>query len=265
MTMMNIKGIQLEVQRIADAGVGSRPTLVFLHEGLGSVALWGSKAGPWPEALCAALDCPGLLYSRQGYGRSAPIPDVRGLGRHGPDFMHRQALEVLPDLLAQAGIECPILVGHSDGGTIALLYASSHPVAACVVMAPHVKVEPVSIASIEAARDAYVNGDLRERLARFHRDVDGAFWQWCDVWLSEPFQSFDIRATCGQISAPVLAIQGMDDVYGTLAQIEEIEPRGVIERCVLDHCGHSPHRDQRERVTQTISRFLQRHVPGLQG
>jgi pimeloyl-ACP methyl ester carboxylesterase len=256
MTMVKIKGIGLEIERIDAASGGRLPTLVFLHEGLGSVAMWGSKHGPWPQALCAALGWPGLVFSRQGHGQSDPIADVRGAGRHGPDYMHRQAWHVLPELLAQLGIERPVLVGHSDGGTIALLHAARHPVRACVVMAPHVMVEPVSISSIEAAKVAFEQGDLRQRLARFHRDVDVAFWQWCDVWLSEPFSHFDIRELCRHITAPVLAIQGLDDAYGTLAQIQDIEPAGSIERLVLPQCGHSPHRDQRDAVTRAISRFL---------
>jgi pimeloyl-ACP methyl ester carboxylesterase len=265
MSMINIKGIGLEIQLIEAPGARTGPTLVFLHEGLGSVAMWGSKQGPWPQALCAALGCRGLVYSRQGYGQSDPVADVRGTGRHGADYMHRQAWEVLPELLAQLDIESPVLVGHSDGGTIALLHAARHAVSACVVMAPHVMVEPVSVRSIEAAKKAFEQGDLRERLKRFHRDVDVAFWQWCDVWLSVEFASFDIRDLCRTIQAPVLAIQGEEDAYGSLAQIEQIEPAGFIERLVLPDCGHSPHRDQRETVTAAISRFLRSQVTALQG
>jgi pimeloyl-ACP methyl ester carboxylesterase len=263
MGMIDIKGVALEVQTLNPARIGQAPALVFLHEGLGSVALWSSKEGSWPQALCDALGCPGLVYSRLGYGQSDPIPDVRGAGRHGPDFMHRQAWEVLPELLAQLQIERPILIGHSDGGTIALLHASRHPVQACVVLAPHVRVEDISIASIQAAQEQYLKGDLRARLSRFHADVDVAFWQWCDVWLSQAFRSFDIRQQCRHIQAPVLALQGRQDVYGTLAQIEEIEPAGFIQRTVLEACGHSPHRDQRETVTQEIRSFLQQHVAAL--
>ena len=263
MGMINIKGTPLEVETMAATGSATGPTLVFLHEGLGSVSMWGSKEGPWPQALCQMLDLPGVVYSRQGYGQSAPIADVRGRGRHGPDFMHRQAWEVLPELLSRLGIERPILVGHSDGGTIALLHAARHRVAACVVMAPHVKVEDVSVTSIEAAKKAYETGDLRQRLMRFHAQVDVAFWQWCDVWLSPAFRAFDIRPLCRDIQDPVLAIQGREDVYGTLAQIDEIEPAGIIERLVLDACGHAPHRDQRLAVTQAMAGFLRQHVPAL--
>ncbi len=265
MNMIEIKGVALEIQRIDAQRIGQVPTLVFLHEGLGSVALWGAKPGSWPEALCQALNLPGVVYSRRGYGQSAPIADVRGAGQHGPDFMHIQAWEVLPALLIQLGIDRPILIGHSDGGTISLLHAARHRVAACVVMAPHVKVESISIASIEAAKLAFETGDLRSRLARFHADVDGAFWQWCEVWLSGAFRNFDIRRLCHEIRDPVLAIQGQDDVYGTLEQINEIEPVGLIERLVLANCGHSPHRDQREAVTAAITAFLRSQVPALTG
>jgi pimeloyl-ACP methyl ester carboxylesterase len=264
MGMININGTKLEIETLAATSSTGGPTLVFLHEGLGSVALWTGKQGSWPMALCEALGCPGVVYSRQGYGQSEPIADVRGLGRYGPDFMHRQAWEVLPELLNELRIERPILVGHSDGGTIALLYAARHRVDACVVLAPHVMVEDVSIASIEQAKLAYESGELRSRLSRFHADVDGAFWQWCDVWLSDAFRSFDIRDLCRSIQDPVLAIQGRDDVYGTLEQIRQIQPAGLIERLVLEGCGHSPHKDQREQVTAAIMAFLKQQVPALQ-
>jgi pimeloyl-ACP methyl ester carboxylesterase len=170
--------------------------------------------------------------------------------------MHREAWAVLPALLQQLGIPNPVLIGHSDGGTIALLYAARHRVAGCAVMAPHVKVEPVSIQAIAAAREAYEKGDLRERLSRFHADVDSAFWQWCDVWLSEAFSHFDIRDLCRDIQDPLLALQGVEDAYGTLAQIEEIHPSGPIQRVVIPQCGHAPHRDQRAQVTQRMVDFL---------
>jgi len=174
-SLNTVHGIALEVLDIP--GPTQQPTLVFLHEGLGSVALWRN----WPQRLCQQLGMPGLVYSRQGYGRSAPRPDVRGSGRLQPDYMHHEALQVLPELLRQRGIEAPVLLGHSDGGTIALLHAAHHRVSACIVLAPHVLVEEVSVRAIESAREAYENGPLRGRLAPFHADVDGAFWQWNDV------------------------------------------------------------------------------------
>lgn len=240
-------------------------TLVFLHEGLGSVAMWRD----WPARLCQRLGCAGLIYSRQGYGQSDPVANVRGPSgqtagvRHGrlqPDYMHHEALDILPALLKTLGIERPVLLGHSDGGTIALIHASRFDVAGCVVMAPHVMVEDISIQAITAAREAYEHGPLRQRLAPYHADVDGAFWQWNNVWLSEAFRSFDIRPELGRISAPLLAIQGEDDPYGTMAQIEDIA-RAVphAQLLKLPDCGHAPHRDQPEAVAQTVQAFM-RHL-----
>jgi pimeloyl-ACP methyl ester carboxylesterase len=251
MAKIEVNGVGIEFQRLGDASAGRRRPIVFLHEGLGSVSMWRT----WPAQLCAAAARPGVAYSRRGYGESDPIPDVRGAGRLGADYMHREAFEVLPRLLEALDIESPVLLGHSDGGTVALLYASRFPVTACIVMAPHVIVEPCSVQSIEAARDAYGAG-LRERLQRYHADVDSAFWQWNDVWLSAGFRDFDIRPDCRRIEAPLLAIQGRDDPYGTLRQIDEIEPRGRYLKQVLPDCGHSPHRDQPQRTQQLAVEFL---------
>jgi pimeloyl-ACP methyl ester carboxylesterase len=170
--------------------------------------------------------------------------------------MHHEALEVLPALLQALGVERPVLVGHSDGGTIALIHASRHEVAGCVVMAPHVMVEDLSIQAINTATQAYEHGTLRRRLAPFHADVDCAFWQWNDVWLSEGFRSFDIRPELEGIRAPLLAIQGEGDPYGTLAQIDDIA-RAVphAQLLKLPACGHSPQRDQPEAVGQAVQVF----------
>ena len=255
MQAIDIDGVRLEVAAIA-APAGSPPgraPLVFLHEGLGSIALWRD----WPASLCAATGRAGWVYSRRGYGQSSAVPNVRGAGRLQPDYMPREALHVLPRLLAALGLERPVLVGHSDGATIALIHAAHHPVAACVVMAPHLMVEDVSVRSIEQARHAYQHGPLRQRLARFHADVDGAFWQWNDIWLSPAFRAFDIRDECRAITAPLLAIQGLDDEYGTLAQIHDLQ-RAVPHARLLEvpDCGHSPHRDQPSAVNAAIAAFL---------
>ncbi len=259
---ISIHGIALEVQHIAESTHRSTPVLVFLHEGLGSVSMWRD----WPTQLCKRLGCQGLVYSRQGYGQSDAVPHVRGPSgeangqRHGrllPDYMHREALEVLPALLQALDIERPVLLGHSDGGTIALIHASRFEVAGCMVMAPHVVVEDMSVKAITAARDAYQNGPLRQRLEPHHANVDCAFWQWNEVWLSDSFRAFDIRPELNGISAPLLAIQGESDPYGTMAQIDDIA-RAVphAQRLKLPHCGHSPHRDQPEAVIQAVQDFM---------
>jgi pimeloyl-ACP methyl ester carboxylesterase len=193
-------------------------------------------------------------------------------GRLQPDYLHHEAWDVLPALLAASGIEKPILLGHSDGASIALLYASRHPTTACIAMAPHLFVEDISLRSIEAARLAYETTDLRSKLARFHADVDCAFWQWNDVWLSEAFRSFNIVAECERITCPLLAIQGADDAYGTMAQIEALTTSNMhintmqtnkIERkqlLKLEQCGHSPHKDQPDKVTAAVAQFLRQSV-----
>lgn len=211
----------------------------------------------WPGRVCAATGRAGVVYSRRGYGRSDPVADVRGRGRLGPDYMHREAREVLPRLLERLEIEKPVLLGHSDGGSIALVHAADFPVTACVLMAPHVIVEDLSVRSIAQARVAFETGDLRERLKRYHADVDGAFWQWNDIWLDPAFRRFDIRPECRRISAPVLAIQGEDDPYGTVRQVEEIAPtRGPFEMHLLPACGHSPYRDQPGATQALVETFL---------
>jgi pimeloyl-ACP methyl ester carboxylesterase len=260
---LTLEGVTLETAHWP--GPTDRAPLVFLHEGLGSVSQWRQRGQDWPGRLCAATGRAGVAWSRRGYGQSDPIPDVRGApvdegfwrrGRHLPDYMHREAWHVLPRLLAAWEIERPVLVGHSDGATIALLHASRHPVSACVAMAPHVFVEDVSLRAIAQARQAYAQG-LREKLARHHRDVDNAFWQWNDIWLSPAFAPFDMRADCQRIGAPLLLVQGLDDEYGTLAQLESIASAAPQAQCLtLPHCGHSPHRDQPDPLTQALTDFL---------
>lgn len=251
--------------RIEHAWVGvddpRAPLIVFLHEGLGSVSMWKD----FPDTLCQAAGCRGLVYSRPAYGHSTP----RAADDHwAPDFMHRQAAQVLPALLVALGVDAattpPWLFGHSDGGSIALLYAAMFPqrVAGAVVLAPHIVVEDVSIASIEQARKAYVQGDLRSALARHHADVDSAFWGWNDVWLSPAFRNWCITDELASITAPLLAVQGLDDVYGTLAQIRGLRGPAPHTQCLeLPACGHSPHRDQPQTLIAHVTRFIQQH-PG---
>ncbi len=272
MQSIQIDGIRLEIAHIP--GPADRAPLLFLHEGLGSVAMWPQRGRDWPRELCAATGRAGWLYSRRGYGQSDPVADVRGpprqdgawhIGRHKPDYMHLEAHQVLPRLLEGLNIERPVLIGHSDGATIALLHASQHPVSACVAIAPHVWVEDVALQSIAAARDRYLastapdaNGQgLLQRLMRYHADVDNAFWQWNDVWLSPAFRAFDIRPECRHIQAPLLAVQGEGDEYGTLEQLREIAQAAPNARTVaIPDCGHSPHRDQPDALTAAIAPFL---------
>jgi pimeloyl-ACP methyl ester carboxylesterase len=235
------------------------PLLVFLHEGLGSVSMWRD----FPDRLCAALGWRGLVYSRPGYGRSTPRAAREAWG---PDFMHRQAHEVLPAFLAAVGVDAaadrPWLLGHSDGGSIALLYAGRLPerIAGAVVIAPHILVEDVSVASIAKARDAYTRTDLRERLARHHEDPDSAFLGWSDAWLRDAFQSWSIEDEIVPIACPLLAVQGTDDEYGTLEQVRGIARRVAGARLIeMPGCGHSPHRERPERLIAEIVRFTRTH------
>ncbi|MFP8780736.1 alpha/beta fold hydrolase [Hydrogenophaga sp. RWCD_12] len=272
MDSVDIHGVRLEVAHIP--GSPELAPLLFLHEGLGSVSMWAQRGRDWPREICAATGRAGWLYSRRGYGRSDPVADVRGpsrveghwhVGRHEPDYMHREALDVLPELLRRLDIQRPVLIGHSDGATIALLHASRLTVSACVVMAPHLFVEDVSIRSIEQARQTYLSDPgergMRQRLARYHLDVDNAFWQWNDVWLSAPFRAFDIRDDCRSIRSPLLAIQGMDDEYGSMDQLaailQTVHGASLLE---LPDCGHSPHRDQPDALTRALTGFL-RNLP----
>ena len=258
MNLRTVLRTQLEIRSI-DGSPHLSP-LVFLHEGLGSVAMWQSRQGDWIQEVCEASGRSGLVYSRRGYGRSESIDDVRGKNRLAPDYMHQEAWHVLPDLLKVCGISQPVLVGHSDGASIALLHAARHQVSGVVAIAPHLFVEDISLRSIEAAKHAFEHGDLRARLSRFHADVDCAFWQWNDVWLSEAFRSFDIQQECQQITAPLLAIQGIDDIYGSLQHIELLHTSDDVKREVLQNCGHSPHREQFEISKQLIVDFL-KNIP----
>lgn len=247
-------GARLEARMIPGSHEDS-PTLVFLHEGLGSVGMWRD----FPDRVAKATGMGALVYSRRGYGGSDPVVLPRSVR-----FMHDEAYEVLPAVLDAAAITKAILVGHSDGGSIALLHAARfgppRPVAV-IAMAPHVFVEDVALANIRKARDAYEHGDLRSKLARYHGDnVDGAFLGWNRIWLDPEFRAWNIEDELPKITVPMLLIQGKDDEYGTLAQLESISrhARAPVETCILDACGHSPHRDQAERVTAAMTAFLGR-------
>jgi len=252
------KEVDVEYVRIAPERRDA-PLVVFLHEGLGSVAMWKD----FPARLCEAGGYRGLVFSRPGYGRSTPreADETWDL-----DFMHRQAHEVLPAFFDAIGLdEKPWLFGHSDGGSIALLHAARFPerVAGLVVLAPHIFVEDKTVANIELARQAYLDTDLPQKLGRYHDDVDSAFWGWNRIWLHPPFRQWNIEAELDPIRCPVLAIQGVDDEYGTLAQIRGIAARVPQTQLLeLADCGHSPHRDQPEQaIVAAISFINTRRLP----
>lgn len=257
-----VDGTSLAIEYRRIDGPRDAPLFVFLHEGLGSVAMWKD----FPDRLCAAGGWRGLVFSRPAYGTSTPRPaDVRW----GADFMHRQACDVLPALLAALDIdpalEPPWLFGHSDGGSIGLIHAATFPsgVAGLVLLAPHLDVEQGGVDSIALAREAYLRGDLRGKLSRYHADVDSAFWGWNDIWLAPAFRGWNIRSLLPRIACPVLAVQGYDDEYGTMAHIDGIaDVLPGTELLKLEACGHSPHRDQPEAVIEATVHFVAAHATG---
>ncbi|MGE4339189.1 MAG: alpha/beta fold hydrolase [Pigmentiphaga sp.] len=240
------------------------PVMVFLHEGLGSLELWKD----FPHRQACAAGCRGLVLSRWGYGRSSP----RASDVHWPvEFMHRQAHDFLPAFFAAIGLdtraEPPWLFGHSDGASIALLFAGAYPdrVSGVIAAAPHIFVEDVTVASIELARQAYLNTDLPRKLARYHADPDSAFWGWNRIWLDPAFKTWNLESDIARIRCPLLAVQGHDDEYGTMAQIDGIARLAPqTQRLKLERCGHSPHRDQPEVLIQAVADFLSvaRHPAG---
>jgi pimeloyl-ACP methyl ester carboxylesterase/GNAT superfamily N-acetyltransferase len=244
-TQFTLAGGTLEVLDIA--GDPDRPALVLLHEGLGSVGLWRG----FPERLADATGRRTVAFSRYGHGQSDPPPK-----RRTPSFMHEEALEVLPELFAGLAVREPVLVGHSDGASIALIYAAHHPASAVVAIAPHVFVEDMCLTEIRHARDVYETGEMRERMARHHRDPDAAFFGWNDVWLDPDFPKWDITDVVDRIACPLLLIQGERDQYGTMAQLDAIEQRaaGPVRRVHLD-CQHSPPTEMPDETVAAIADF----------
>jgi len=250
MPFVTAAGHKLEYELI-QAADESKPTLVFLHEGLGSMRQWRD----FPLRVARATGCAALVYSRYGYGHS----DVLEEPRRSVRFMHEEALEALPEVLAETGIRAPVLVGHSDGASIAIIYAGAgHPARALALMAPHVFVEEVCIRSIEQAKREFESTDLPHKLGRYHRDPRRSFYLWNDVWLDPAFLDWNIEEYLPGISCPVLAIQGEDDVYGTMAQLQAIalKVKGPCELVELKRCGHSPFRDQPDATLDALVRFI---------
>jgi pimeloyl-ACP methyl ester carboxylesterase len=230
------------------------PTIVMLHEGLGSAALWGD----FPDRLQAATGMGVFVYSRAGYGASTPVTLPRPL-----DYMSREALDVLPALLDAIGFHRGVLLGHSDGASIAAIYAGGtgdHRVRGVVLMAPHFVVEDVSVASIAGIRQTYETTDLRNKLMRWHRDVDNAFYGWNGAWLDPDFRRWDISEYLAYIRVPIAILQGEDDQYGTLRQIEiaREECYCPVDVTMIPGTGHSPHREAAELTLATVSEFAKR-------
>lgn len=247
---VEIEGCRLETAWIPPARAG-RPTVVMLHEGLGSVALWKD----FPERLADHTGCGTLVYSRYGHGASTLLTEKRPV-----EYMHREAEVVLPAVLRHFGIERPVLFGHSDGGSIALIYAGYRPndAAALVLEAPHVFVEDLTVASIAGVKEIYRTTDLAGKLRRYHQDVDRTFWGWNDIWLDPRFKQWNIEAYLPAIRCPILAIQGLDDEYGTRAQLDAIAAATpATEIVLLAECGHSPHRDQAAETLARSATFIE--------
>ncbi len=242
---------QLHPEQFPGPATDPPPTLVFLHEGLGSVALWKN----FPASVVAATGCPALVYSRHGYGKSDNLDAPRAV-----DYMHREALEVLPEVLDRLRIGTPILIGHSDGASIALIYAGcgKHSVRGLVAMAPHVFVEDMTVASIAEAKTAFRDTGLAAKLGRYHDDVASTFRGWSDIWLHPDFRRWNIEAYLAPIAIPLLLIQGEDDQYGSIAQIKAIERQvsGPVETLMLPDCAHSPHLAQKEATVAAVAGFV---------
>lgn len=248
--------LRIEYQWV-NQGLRDAPIAVFLHEGLGSIAMWRE----WPQQLCEQLGMRGLVYSRPGYGRSTPRP-------HNliwpVDFLTVQARDILPALLDTLGVDAMQrarmwVIGHSDGGSITLLYAALFPdqLAGAVSIAPHVFVEDISLLGIAQTKAAYQQSDLREKLSRYHDDVDSAFYGWSDIWLSSAFRSWSIVDDLRTIRCPLLAVQGHDDHYGTMAHIDTVATQVPHARLAkLDACGHSPHREAPAALNAAIAAFV---------
>jgi pimeloyl-ACP methyl ester carboxylesterase len=250
--------LELAPLRLEYRMIGPRPaeapTIVMLHEGLGSVGLWGA----FPEQLAAATGAGVFVYSRTNYGKSSPGKLPRPVS-----FMHEEALDVLPQVLAAIGFQRGILFGHSDGASIATIYAGSvqdHRVRGLVLMAPHFFTEEMGLAQIRRAHEDYQSGTLREKLKRWHDDVDSAFHSWNGPWLDPEFRAWDITEPLGYIRVPILIVQGADDQYGTIKQVEAAQQECYcpVETAILPGVRHSPHRDAPVLTLDTVAAFINR-------
>ena len=249
---VEVSGLAVEILDLPAPDGEDQAPLVLLHEGLGSVGLWRD----FPAQLQAGTGRRLVAFSRFGHGRSAPPARPRT-----PAFFHEEALEVLPELLATIEVDAPVLIGHSDGASIALIHAAQHRVSAVVLLAPHVFVEEICVSAIRDTREAYLSGSLRERMSRHHDDPDAAFWGWCGVWLDPAFGSWSLEEEASRLTAPALLVQGAEDPYGSLEQLDRIEARarGPVTRLVLPG-GHSPHLEHGREVAERAAAFLREHA-----
>jgi pimeloyl-ACP methyl ester carboxylesterase len=250
---LDLAPLQLEYRMIGPRPEAA-PTIVMLHEGLGSVGLWGA----FPEQLASATGAGVFVYSRASYGKSRPGKLPRSI-----NFMDEEALDVLPRVLAAIGFERGILFGHSDGASIATIYAGGvqdHRVRGLVLMAPHFFTEEMGLAEIRRTNEDYATGNLRDKLKRWHSDVDGAFRSWSEPWLDPDFRDWDITEALGYIRVPILILQGADDQYGTIKQIEAAlqECYCPVDVAILPGASHSPHRDAPEATLDAVAAFINR-------
>ena len=255
MAFARIHGHRIEYEFVPAAAA---PVIVFLHEGVGSLSTWRD----FPRQIAQATGCSTLTYSRFGHGHSDPLEAPRRV-----DFMHQEALQVLPELLDRLGVERPILLCHSEGGSIALIYAggSGRAVPGLIALAPHVFVEDISVKSIAEAKTAFESTDLPQKLARHHADAAKTFWGWNDIWLHPDFRGWNIEEFLPRVACPILALRGEGDEYGTMEQVDRIARLAAdVELIKLRDCGHFPHRDQPEAVINAVARFVRRIHPSLQ-
>jgi pimeloyl-ACP methyl ester carboxylesterase len=258
MPFLDVEGVRIHHEVVEGPIVA--PALVFLHDGLGSVELWRQ----FPRRLSEATGHAAVVYSREGHGWS----DASGPPRSA-DFMEHEATVVLPRILERLEIEHPVLVGHSDGASISLVHAATHPVTAVVAIAPHVFVEPESLRGADTALEAFETGDMASRMARYHRDPHSTFRNWYDLWSSPAFEDWTIEHVLGGVDRPVLLVQGGMDAYGTVAQLDAIESQvgGDVERLWLEECGHAPHLERPDLVADAVVEFVGRYgrTPFLTG
>ncbi|MSQ54685.1 MAG: alpha/beta hydrolase [Betaproteobacteria bacterium] len=250
MPFVTAAGHKLEYEWI-DSGDAEKPVLVFLHEGLGSIRQWRD----FPMQVVKATGCRALVYNRYGYGQSDVLEELRKAS-----FMHDEARIALPELLRALGVAEPILIGHSDGASIALIHAGSgHSVRGLAIAAPHVFMEAMNVTAIEELTATFESGDLPERLGKYHRDSRKTFYGWSDVWRSDGFHTWNIEEFLPRIRCPLIVIQGAADQYGSMAQLEAIarQVSGPCEVVKLEQCGHSPHRDQPQATLEVVSRFVE--------